>query len=120
MDMVFNGVWVVEILDENACQLYIIILGLLTWCKFDFFVERVLVSHEIFVDVVKVNLVLDFIDDESDSSECFIEVIIVPDVADGVKEPGEEELCFIKVVDFFYCLLDFFYTGFFAFFFAES
>ncbi len=97
-----------------------IVVSFFAWCEFNFFVERVLVSVDIFVDIVQVDIIFDFIDDEGDSPEGFIEVVVVPDVTDGVEEPGKEDFGFSEIVDFFDCLLYFFKVGFFAFFLEES
>lgn len=97
-----------------------IVVSFFAWCEFKFFVERVLVSVDIFVDIVQVDIIFDFIDDEGDSPEGFIEVVVVPDVTDGVEEPGKEDFGFFEIVDFFDCLLYFFKVGFFAFFLEES
>lgn len=97
-----------------------IVVSFFAWCEFKFFVERVFVSVDIFVDIVQVDVIFDFIDDEGDSPEGFIEVVVVPNVADGIEEPGKEDFGFVEIVDFFDGLLYFFKVGFFAFFLDES
>ena len=120
VDVIFSGVGIVNVLQEDTGELDMFVVSFFAWCEFKFFIEGVFVSVDIFVDIVQVDIIFDFINDEGDSPEGFIEVVVVPDVTDWIEEPGKEDFCLIEIVDFFDGLLDFFKVGFFAFFLDKS
>lgn len=118
--MVLNCVGVVNLFDKYAREFNFFKLSVLTWGEFKLFIKCILVSHQVFIKAVEVDVVFDPVNEESNSSKSFVKVVVVSDVADGVQDPSEEDLEFIEIVDFFGGLLDFFEVNFSAFFLAES
>ena len=90
MNVVFSGVGVVKVLYENACQFYVVVLPFLAWSQLKFLVQWVLVSHQVFVHIIQIDVVFHLVNDQSDSSEGFVKVVVVSDVANGVEDPSQK------------------------------
>ena len=72
------------------------------------------------IEVVKVDVAFDLVNNKGNSSESFVEVVVVSEVTDGVEDPGEEDLEFVEVVYLFGGLLNFLQVRFPAFFLGKS